>query len=308
MGSKSLDLRFAGAGGVILSGTLLLPMISEIQKVPGVVLIAGSGPTDRDGNNPMVPGRIDLLKQIAERLAQAGIASLRYDKRGIGASTAAPQGLAGREKFFTWPNLVGDVQAARAELLRHDEIKPYATAFLGHSEGGVLALAAAQAREHRPYAIVLAATPGRTMRDIIRHQLSGSAIADAAERAMTSIVSSGQVPAGLEGDMALIFPPYIGPYLRDALVFDPASALANLDTPCLLVNGGSDTQIVPMDDIQPLVDVLAKRSAPGEVRVFPMVSHALKAVSGPADPGFVGPIAPAVADTLADWLRRVLGA
>src|SRR5439155_16945655 len=104
--------------------TLLLPMVSEIQYVPGVVLVAGSGPTDRDGNNRLVPARIDLLKQIAERLARVGIASLRYDKRGIGASTARPTTvLDEQEDFFAWENFVGDVQAAHAELLRHDEIK-----------------------------------------------------------------------------------------------------------------------------------------------------------------------------------------
>ena len=80
-------MRFAGSDGATLAGTLLLPIWSELEKVPGVVLVSGSGPTDRDGNNALVPDRIDLLKQIAELLAEAGIASLRYDKRGIGAST-----------------------------------------------------------------------------------------------------------------------------------------------------------------------------------------------------------------------------
>ena len=93
-GSKTRQVRFPGAGGIELAGTLVLPMNSELQKVPGVVLIAGSGPTDRDGNNPLIPAKIDLLKQIAELLADAGIASIRYDKRGIGQSTRAPTKLA----------------------------------------------------------------------------------------------------------------------------------------------------------------------------------------------------------------------
>ena len=63
VGTKHLDLRFDGAAGVTLSGTLVLPLISEIQRVPGVVLIAGSGPTDRDGNNRYIPDKVDLLKQ-----------------------------------------------------------------------------------------------------------------------------------------------------------------------------------------------------------------------------------------------------
>src|SRR6202008_100345 len=86
------QVRFAGSGGVTLAGTLLLPLISEIQYVPGVVLVAGSGPTDRDGNNALVQVLIDLLKENAELLARAGIASLRYDKRSIGTSTPRPTG------------------------------------------------------------------------------------------------------------------------------------------------------------------------------------------------------------------------
>ena len=66
--------------------------------------------------------------------------------------------------------------AAHAELLRHDEIKPYATALLGHSEGGLLALAAAAAMGKRaPYALVLAGTPGRPLIDIVRRQIARTA-------------------------------------------------------------------------------------------------------------------------------------
>ncbi len=140
-GMMQRAVRFAGSDDATLAGTLLLPRWSELQKVPGVVLISGSGPTDRDGNNPLVPERIDLMKQISELLAAAGIASLRYDKRGLGGSSPRPTNtLEAQERFFTWENFVGDVASAHRELLRHDEIKPYATALLGHSEGGLLAL------------------------------------------------------------------------------------------------------------------------------------------------------------------------
>ena len=63
-----------------------------------------------------------------------------------------------------------------------------------------------------------------------------------------------------------------------------------------------------MAEIQPLVDALAKRNKPGEVLVAPAVSHNLKPVTSAADPGFVGPLAPAIADKLSSWLRHVLGA
>jgi pimeloyl-ACP methyl ester carboxylesterase len=310
-------VRFTGGDGATLAGTLLLPRWSELQKVPGVVLIAGSGPTDRDGNNPLVPDRIDLLKLIAGRLAEAGIASLRYDKRGVGASSPRPLGtLEEQERFFAWDNSVGDVVAAHGELLKHDEIKSYATALLGHSEGGLLALAAAPALAdtargmRKLHGLVLAATPGRPLAEIVRAQIARSApsLLEPAERTMAAIMATGQVPAGLSREQQMLFPPYAGPFLRSVLSFDPATALAGLDLACLVLQGAADRQVVPMGDVQPLIDALGGRRASGEAVVLPSVSHNLKLVTGPGDPGFAGPLAPTVGDRLVSWLRPLLGA
>jgi len=281
------------------------------------VLIAGSGPTDRDGNNPLVPERIDLLKQIAELLAAAGIASLRYDKRGIGGSTPRPtDSLEEQERFFAWDNFVGDVATAHRELLRHDEIKPYATALLGHSEGGLLALAAAgplsakAMGSRKLHGLVLAATPGRPLADIVRAQIARGApsLVEPADRTMNTIMTSGRVPAGLPREQQALFPPYAGPFLQSGLAFDPAKALAALDLACLILQGAADHQVVPMVDVQPLIDALGRRNGPGEAVIVASVSHNLKLVTGPSDPGFAGPVAPAVAGKLTSWLRPLLGA
>jgi fermentation-respiration switch protein FrsA (DUF1100 family) len=312
IGTRQRTVRFAGSDGVTLAGTLLLPAWSELQRVPGIVLVAGSGPTDRDGNNPLVPQHIDVLKLIAELLAAAGIATLRYDKRGIGGSTARPHGtLAEQERFFSWDNFVGDVAAAHGELVKHDEIKAYATALLGHSEGGLLVLAALPAiTKNRPHGMVLASTPGRPMREIVREQVNRGApnLVDAVTATMAAIEASGHVPADLPIELQALFPAYAGPYLQRMLAFDPAQALLGLDLACLLLQGAADRQVVPMGDVQPLIDALSKRSAPGEAVVIPAVSHNLKLVSWPGDTGFGGPIAPAVATKLVDWLVPMLGA
>jgi pimeloyl-ACP methyl ester carboxylesterase len=316
-GTKERAVRFGGSAGATLAGTLLLPLWSELQRVPGVVLVAGSGPTDRDGNNPLVPQRIDLLKQIAGLLARAGIASLRYDKRGIGASTPRPTGtLEEQERFFTWDNFVGDVAAAHGELLKHHEIKPYATAVLGHSEGGLLALAAAGALAakakgtRRLHGLVLAATPGRPLAEVVRAQIARNAptLLEVAERTMATVMTTGHVPASLPHEQQVLFPPYAGPFLQSALAFDPAEALAGLDLAALVVQGAADRQVVPMADVQPLIDALGRRTAPGEAVIVPGVSHNLKLIKWPSDPGFTGPVAPAVADKLVSWLRPLLGA
>ena len=311
-GTVERPLRFAGTAGATLAGTLLLPIWSEIERVPGIVLVAGSGPTDRDGNNGLIAERIDLLKQIAGLLAAAGIASLRYDKRGIGASTPRPQGsLAEQEAFFAWDNFVGDVAAAHAELLRHDEIKSYATGLLGHSEGGLLVLAAAPTiTRHPPHGMVLVSTPGRPLAVILHEQIERGApgLVAAADRAVAAIQATGRVPGDLPRELTLLFPPYAGPFLQHLLAFDPARAMRQSKLPCFLLQGAADTQVVPMADVQPLIDAMGARGAPGEAVIVPGVSHNLKTVTWPGDPGFAGPLAPAAAAKLTAWLKPLLGA
>lgn len=307
--TKQRDVRFEGRGGVTLAGTLALPLYSEIQAVPGIVLVAGSGPTDRDGNNPLAPVRIDLLKEIAELLARNGIASLRYDKRGIGRSTPAQGSLEAQEAFFAWDNFTGDVEAAHTELLRHGEIKRHATALLGHSEGGLLALDTARSLG-QIHALVLAATPGRRLDTILRAQVGrdAPALGPAVDRVIDTILATGRVPTDLPRELSLLFPRYAGPFLKRLFAFEPAPVLSALPTSCLVVQGGADRQVVPMEDVQPLIDALRTRGAPGEAAVIAQVSHNLKNVTSPTDPGFGGPLSPAVAEVLLKWLVPVLGA
>src|SRR5258708_29947742 len=99
---------------------------------------------------------------------------------------------------------------------------------------------------------------------------------------MTVIRSTGHAPlSGVPRELQPLFPPYIGPFLRGAMAFEPARALTAIDAACLLLHGGADSQIVPLGDIQPLIDALAHRNGAGEALVAPAVSPNLKAVSGP---------------------------
>ena len=162
--SMSREVTFTGAGGLVLQGTLLLPAAQPGTKTPAMLLLAGSGPTDRDGSSPLV-GDVTgdgLLKQIATRLAAAGIATLRYDKRATkGYAAHFPKDPAGLNAFFSWKNFVDDAQAGMDFLRVQSQIDPARVGVLGHSEGGMIAIQlGAKSTTTRPAALVLVGTPG----------------------------------------------------------------------------------------------------------------------------------------------------
>lgn len=123
------------AGGAI-HGSLLL--LSDGGKAPAVLIVAGSGPTDRDGNSAMLPGRNDSLKLLAEALARAGFASVRYDKRGIGASKAAAKD----ESQLRFDTYVDDAAAWIAQMKADPRFA--SVAVIGHSEGALIGMLAAE--------------------------------------------------------------------------------------------------------------------------------------------------------------------
>src|ERR1700733_14331833 len=119
-GSTEREVNFVGAEGTTLSGTLEVP--AHFEACPALVLLAGSGPTDRDGNQP--PGLItDLLKQIADGLAEKGVVTLRFDKRGMYANRAEkPKDTGKFGEFFSWENFVGDAESAYRFLRQQPEV------------------------------------------------------------------------------------------------------------------------------------------------------------------------------------------
>lgn len=142
-------------------GTVLLPGSLQ-KKIPVALIIAGSGPTDRDGNNPMMKN--DMYKKLATGLVKHNIATVRYDKRGIAASMAP--GIS--EKDLRFENYVDDARQW-IDLLKNDE-RFSKVIVIGHSEGsltGLLAAAKSNADE-----FISIAGPGRTADELIKEQLS----------------------------------------------------------------------------------------------------------------------------------------
>ncbi|MBV6285920.1 alpha/beta hydrolase [Pseudomonas aegrilactucae] len=225
----SLD---TGAG--TLHGSLLLPRSDT--PPPVVLIIAGSGPTDRDGNNP-AGGRIDNLKRLALLLANQGIASVRYDKRGVAASRPATPD----ERNLSVERYVADA-AAWGQKLRADP-RFGRLIMLGHSEGALIAsLAAEQAGAS---AVISLAGSGRPIDQVLREQLSDRLPPQ--ERApgerVIEQLKAGQLSPQVPPALRDVLRPSVQPYLISLFRQDPAAAFARLHIPALIVQGRNDVQV-----------------------------------------------------------------
>lgn len=303
--ARDMDVSFAGAGGVRLEGTLTTP--DRAGPWPAMLLLQGSGPIDRNGNAPTL--RTDLLQHMAEALAAAGIASLRYDKRGMYANAREqPQDPAQLAAFYSWNNFLGDVAAAFRFLAARPGVDPAKVGIAGHSEGGVFALAVAPLVH--PAVLVLAASPGRKLGAVIQDQLVASManppvdapdvhrVLTTAARIEAAILSDGRVPPDVPVGLRPIFPFYAGPFLRGLLSFDPEAALHALPIPTLVLQGEADNQISPARDGGALARALSGRTDGSAVFMIPNVEHLLMGTAGTLDP--------TVRRHLIDWLTSQL--
>lgn len=309
-------VSFVGAGGVTLAGTLTLP--PRPAPVPALVLVGGSGPTDRDGNQPPIL-RTDLLRQIAADLAKQGIASLRYDKRGQYASGKPPATAKALYDFVAWQNYVGDAAAAFRWLQAQPGIQPARVGLLGHSEGGLLALDAADAlRKSPPAVLVLVSTPGRPISAVLHEQLERLLLAqrvppapsrfflDKNDAILAEIQKTGRVPTDVPPGLAALYQPYLGKFLQGELGVKPTELVARFPGSVLVLQGGADAQVSPDEDAALLGAVRRKKGGVPALVVVPGASHNLKRVHSDLDLGFSGAIVPGALNALNGWLAAHL--
>ena len=281
-----------------LQGTLVE---ASGAAAPMVLIIPGSGPTNRDGDSPLgVRGAV--FRQLAEGLAARGIGSVRIDKRGMfGSAKAIPDA-----NDVTIADYAADVHNWIGVIRQRSGVP--CVWVLGHSEGGLVALAAAQGATDI-CGLVLVATAGRPMGQVLREQLranpANAPILPSALAAIDSLEAGRKVDvAMLHPALAGLFNPRVQPYLIDAFRYDPARLIAAVKGPVLILQGKNDLQ-VGIEDASTLKN--ARPSA--KMVTLAGVNHVLKPVTAEGrnanvatygDPA-IG-IDPAVTDTIATMI------
>lgn len=217
-----------------LFGSLLLP--KSDTPVPVVLIISGSGPTDRDGNNPD-GGRNDSLKRLAWVLAKHNIASVRYDKRGVAASLAATPD----ERNLTLDAYVSDAQAWGRKL--KDDPRFGKLILLGHSEGALIASLAAPSVDAA--AVISLSGSARPIDQVVRQQLSNHLPPSLMLRSneLLDSLKAGKTDDNVPPPLQAIFRPSVQPYLISLFRQDPAAAFATLKMPALIIQGSNDIQV-----------------------------------------------------------------
>ncbi len=251
------------SGGDI-HGSLVLPE-SATGPVPVVLIIAGSGPVDRDGNASILGLATDNLLQIAKALAEAGIGSLRYDKRGVGESAGA----AGSEEDLRFENFIDDAAGWMGFLNADSRVDRVAV--IGHSEGAIIGMAASAGSAVD--AFVSVSGPGRPYDVLLREQLASQPkdIKEEADRIIDSLVK-GETIEEVSPSLAAAFRPSVQPFLMSAMAYDPALLIAALDIPILVVQGTADLQVTQTDS-----DLLSS-GGNSELLLVVGMNHVLKQV------------------------------
>lgn len=218
-----------------IHGILLMP--DNEEPCPLVIIIAGSGPTDMNGNTIGSELQNNSLKMLAEGLAAKGIASLRYDKRGIGKSQAAIMS----EEELRFEHYIDDA-AAWADMFISDRM--FSTiAIAGHSEGSLIGMVAAQ-KSTAVKAYISIAGCGRPAHEVIEEQLNPQPEQVRNEAAaINRELLQGRIVEDVPNYLAALYRKSVQPYLISWFRYNPAKEIAKLKIPVLILQGDKDIQV-----------------------------------------------------------------
>lgn len=232
---------------------------------PLMVIIAGSGPTDKDGNTNGLPGKNDSLKMLAEDLAAKGVASIRYDKRGIGQNLS----LGGKEEDVRFDNFIEDA-ASWVQFAKSDK-RFSKVGIIGHSEGSLIGMTAAN--ESNADAFISIAGAGRPIDQVLIEQLEPQLSENLMKETKDILeqLKQGKQVKSFSGDLQNLFRLSVQPYLISWLQYNPQEQIQKLDCPVFIINGDRDLQ-VPVKDAKLLHE--AKKDS--EYLIVDNMNHVLK--------------------------------
>lgn len=271
-----------------LHGSLTLP--AGCGPWPAYLIVAGSGPTDRDGNGGAAL-RTDAYRQLAEGLAERGVASLRYDKAGVGASRAALPGSAADLRFA---HFVADAAQFLGVLREEPALSRVLVA--GHSEGSLLGMLAAGQTPIDGFASLAGA--GRPVGVLLREQLAAQLAGSLLERSEQIIaeLEAGRTVSEVPPELASVFDSSVQPYLISWMPYDPSVELGELEAPPLIVQGTTDIQVSTRD-----AELLAAARPDASSLIVEGMNHVLKAASldtAAQQAAYSDPSLPVVTDVL----------
>lgn len=288
------------SGEATLAGTLTLPPGGAGNGLlPVALIVAGSGPTDRDGNNIPVLAT-NTYAQLAWGLARYGIASLRYDKRGVGGSP-----LVGDPTALTTDVFMEDAAAGVQAL--HQDGRFSRVFIIGHSEGAQLALQSAN-RGAAVAGVVMISAVGRPIQVVLREQVARLLEADELVQFDTALARylRGEEPGDVPPALRPLFLPQNQRFIQSMAEYDAAEELRRATVPVLLVHGRRDIQITDAD-----FDALVAARPQVDTLVLPRANHTLKRTDATDAMGQLPtyrdrtiPIDPLVVPGIAEWIRK----
>lgn len=255
------EIVYLEAESCNIEGTLLIP--NYTKRVPVVIIIPGSGATDRDCNSGTAM-QTNAYKHLAEYLADYNIASLRYDKRGVGQS--ANNSI--EEKDLRFNNYINDVKAWVGIL--KDDKRFSEIILIGHSQGSVIGGIVAQDKKVSKFISI--AGPGRSIDKALKEQLKAQSeeVFKYGEPIIDSLAAGrlvSKVPLGLLG----LFRESIQPYLISWMEIDPCKEISKVDKPVLIVQGTTDIQVSVKD-----AELLAQANKKSELLLIEGMNHVFR--------------------------------
>lgn len=246
----------------LIDGTLTIP--ENIENPPLVILIQGSGPTDRDGNQMMMKN--DASKKIAHQLAENGIASYRFDKRIFKMNKFKI-----KEADLRFEDFVTDVNSI-LEYFKADK-KFDKIILAGHSEGSLIGMLAAQQGAD---AFISLAGPGRSIDKIVVEQLAKQSeeLSENARQAFDELGKTGST-TNYSPYLESIFRPSVQPYIRSWMKYDPALEIAKLEVPILIINGSFDLQVDSTD-----AEILNAAAPNSKMVILKNMNHIFREIKG----------------------------